>query len=203
MVGAGVGAPIRHSHTAGACPALLPLTSLRDDPALRLGVRDVPARVVLPWGGLRLDVDDRRRRVLQFRLAGATQTRTAAVLGVSQPTVSRDLAYWRHNPPAFEGRPEAAEVIGETVALCEEIRALALDEHARLAVHPAAAGPAGTEARLECLRVAVAAQRLQVKVLQAAGLLVVGAAQQPPEDMSARATARRLEALGVLADSPA
>lgn len=167
-------------------------------PALRLAVRQRCDEPVLPWGGLTLDVQARRHFALALRLAGRTQSTSARLLGVSQPTVSRDLAYWRRDPPACETQPEAAVAIGEAVALYEEVRTLALGEHARLSVDPAAAGARGTSARLERLRVAMAAQRLQLRVLKAAGLLVVGAAQQPPEEMTANAIAARLKAAGVL-----
>lgn len=164
----------------------------------RSGPRCAP---VVACGRLILGVEERRRFVLELRLAGTWQKVTAAILGVSQPTVSRDLAYWRRHPATLSPPKDPAVVIGETVALCEEVRVLALSEHARLTIDPAAAGPAGTEARLECLRVAVAAQRLQVKVLQATGLLGVGVAQQAPEEMTANAIAARLKAAGVVAKS--
>jgi hypothetical protein len=195
------GPPEPHVGPAAVRPSLSPVTNRRTGPALPLDLREVPDPPVFPWGGLSLDVDDRRRRVLQFRLAGASQARTAAVLHVGQATVSRDLAYWRHHPPVSDALPEAAVFIGETIAFCEEMRGIALRDHDRLSVDPAAAGARGTSARVECLRVAMAAQGLQIRVLKAAGLLVVGAAQQPPQEMTANAIALRLKALGVVPEA--
>jgi hypothetical protein len=124
-----------------------------------------------PWGGLSYDVSDRRRLVLQLRVGRTTQERTARLLGVSQSTISRDLRHCRQHCIVVGFPANSAEQIGEAVALAEEVRTLALLEHARLVSDPGTNSTAGTRARLDCLAVAVQAQGLLIDVLQAAGLL--------------------------------
>jgi predicted DNA-binding protein (UPF0251 family) len=135
--------------------------------------RNLPPVLVPSVPPLGFDVSERRGLALALRVNGATQKTTATMLGVSQQTISNDLKYCRRHPvvETVHG-DDAAVVIGETVEFCEEIRALALLEHARLAVDPAANWAFGTAARLECLRVAILAQRLLIEVLQGAGFIV-------------------------------
>ena len=126
---------------------------------------------VFPWGGLSLAAGERRQFALQLRVTGLTQTATAAKLGVSQATISRDLKRCREHAISDGFRDNAPATIGETVAFYEEVRSLALAEYTRLYLDPRADGPLGTAARLECLRVAVLAERLATELLRDVGLL--------------------------------
>ena len=111
------------------------------------------------------DPGSRRLLVLQLRLAGQTQQATATTLRVSQPTVSRDLAWWRCHPPSMGEAFDRGVFIGESLALLGEVRRLAYEEHARLSADKAASGALGAEARLGCLRAIVAAQQLADRML--------------------------------------
>jgi hypothetical protein len=126
---------------------------------------------VFPWGGLSLVAGERRQAALQLRITGLTQTATAAKLGVSQATISRDLKRCRQHAIIDGLRDNAAVTIGETVAFYQEVRSLALAEFTQIYLDPKADGPLGTAARLECLRVAVLAERLATELLRDVGLL--------------------------------
>jgi hypothetical protein len=118
--------------------------------------------------------------VLQLRLRRLAEVQIAAALGVSQSTVSRDLAWWRSHWRERLGpdsRFDPDVVLGETVALLEEVEASALLEFSR------ARGDAGATvalARMACLRMALKARQAMVEVLGLAGLLPVASPGRRP-----------------------
>lgn len=71
------------------------------------------------------------------------------------------------SPATYEAlsKSDRSVFIGESLALLGEFRRLAYEEHDRLSSDKAASGVLGTEARLECLRVIVAAQKEAHRVL--------------------------------------
>ena len=142
---------------------------------------------VFPWGGLSLPAGERRQFALHLRVSGLTQAATAAKLGVSQATISRDLKCCREHAVSDRFRDSGPVTIGEAVAFYEEVRSLALAEYTRLYLDPRADGPLGTAARLECLRVAMLAERLATELLLRAGL--IGA--RPPSTRGSRSSRTR------------
>ena len=80
-----------------------------------------------PWGGLAYDKSGWRRLALQLRVCGATHQRTAELIGVSQPTVGRDLRFCREQYVVEGLVDDAAVAIYQRYAIvdAESLRELA------------------------------------------------------------------------------
>ena len=138
------------------------------------------------------DIEARRQRVLTLRLNRMTETAIAGILGVSQPTVSVDMQYWRERWQANYGGAPAFDPslrIGETIALYEELESMALNEFTRRRIEsqeaamPADDGVGQPPKRkrkavnwspsqlMSCLRTALMARAQQIALLQDTGLL--------------------------------
>ena len=82
------------------------------------------------------ELEWRRERVLSLRLRRMTEAAIAAIVQVSEATISRDLEWiaqnWRDRYGLLP-QADPAEVIGETLALWQDGEKLALLEHSRIA----------------------------------------------------------------------
>src|SRR5437867_3844377 len=75
------------------------------------------------------ELEERRWKVAGLRLRRLSLSQISRALGVSMPTVSRDLAWIRtHRQEVYGSTPtlDPAEVLGESLALYEDIQAAAL-----------------------------------------------------------------------------
>ena len=143
------------------------------------------------------ELEWRRERVLSLRLRRMTEAAIAGIVGVSLPTVSRDLAWiaknWRDRyglAPQFD----PAETVGETLALYQDVEKLALLEHSRIADECSRHAEIEVECpsclkttkvttihridpifaakqRMACLNSAAAAREKQINLLQDLGVL--------------------------------
>jgi predicted transcriptional regulator len=148
-----------------------------------------------------LQTDERRRRAMQLRVVGLTQGTSAAVLGVSQPMVSRDLAAFRSRAAAVTAADDEkrARAIDEAMALYDEIQVLALHEYQRPLNRENGGGRCSVGPRLRWLRVAARAKLAQGDLLLALGPLQRRRAP-PREGWSANEIRARLARADVLAD---
>ena len=119
---------------------------------------------------------DRRRLVLSLRLRKMSEAVIAAVIGVSQQTVSRDLTWiqqnWRDRYGSMGLDP--SEEIGEAVALFEEAEHEAMMEFASLqtkAQDRRISPMFVARQRMACLRTAMAARVARVDMLASLGLI--------------------------------
>jgi len=142
---------------------------------MRRSRRPIPLKLISVVAALvpalGLEIVQRRRLALVLQVNGATQHVAAETLRVSPRTIAYDLRYCREHRVVDLISDDAATVIGESLALFEEVRVLALLEHAKLLADPDGSGPSGVRARLLCFSTAVAAERARVRLLQHAGLL--------------------------------
>jgi predicted transcriptional regulator len=107
----------------------------------------------------------RRQKVLKLRARRVSEAQIGRALGVSEATVSRDLAWIReHWRELFGPTPtfDPAAFVGETLSRYEEIEAIALVD---------AAKANGLRERMACFHVAMLARDRQVSLLQDLGLL--------------------------------
>lgn len=131
-------------------------------------------------GPIAVEVEDRRWQVLRLRLRRMPQRAIAAIVGVDQATVSRDLHWIRQNWHAEYGCPAAvspAEEIGMAVALYEDVEQSALLEFHSLrgAANDRQFSPAFiARQRMACLRTAMFARQTRVNLLRDLGFLARG-----------------------------
>lgn len=123
------------------------------------------------------DVELRRQRVVQLRLRKMTLRAIAAVVGVDESTVSRDLKEIRERWQQLYGaKPEldASEMVGESLELYAEAESLALLEYTNLgqtAKDRRLSPMFAARQRMACLRTAMTARQLAVNLLQDLGLM--------------------------------
>ncbi len=109
----------------------------------------------------------RRLRVQTLRLRGFTQTQIGDTLQVSQATISRDLTWIqesRREQFGIQSKFDAADEIGEAVALFRDVEISALRDYARLP-------SMNVKDRTACLRSAMFARLSRLNVLQDHGIL--------------------------------
>lgn len=109
----------------------------------------------------------RRLRVQTLRLRGFTQEQIARTLEVNQSTVSRDMEWIRKNRNEQFGMPskfDAADEIGEAVALFRDVEMQSLRDYARLPTTQ-------IKDRTACLRSAMFARMSRLNVLMDHGIL--------------------------------
>jgi hypothetical protein len=112
------------------------------------------------------ELEERRLTVVHLRLRRLSLARISQRLGVSEATISRDLEWIRaHRQRVYGATPtlDAAELIGESVALYEDIEATAL--------RVAHSGDLSVRDRLRCMNTAMAAREKKTALLQDVGLL--------------------------------
>ena len=109
----------------------------------------------------------RRLRTQTLRLRGFTQTQIAVALSVDQSTVSRDLVWIREHRKEQFGPAwnfNAAEEIGEAVALFRDAEMSALRDYARTPM-------ANIRDRVQSLKLAMFARLSRLNTLQDAGYM--------------------------------
>jgi hypothetical protein len=82
-----------------------------------------------------VDLEDRRKRVLNLRLRQMSLSAIASAVEVDEATVSRDIAWIHKNWRDTLGRSptiDLSEIIGESMAFYSELERLLLHEHAKL-----------------------------------------------------------------------
>ena len=131
----------------------------------------------MPESAKQAELELRRERVLSLRLRHMTEAAIGAIVGVSMATVSTDLAWIRANWRERYGRQpsvDPAELVGETIALYQDVEMLALLEHSRIGdetknkrISPMFAA----RQRMACLRTALVAREMQINLLQDLGVL--------------------------------
>ena len=112
------------------------------------------------------ELEERRLKVAGLRLRRLSLAQISRALGVSQPTVSRDLAWVRtHRQQVYGATPtlDPAELIGESVALFADIEAGAL--------RYAQSTTLSVRDRLRCMNTAMVAREKMTALLQDVGLL--------------------------------
>lgn len=123
------------------------------------------------------ELEIRRARVLSLRLRKMTGAAIAAICNVSEATVSGDLKWiaqnWRDR---YGSAPQIdpAEVVGETMALYQDVETLALLEHSRIGdeAHTRRISPMfAARQRMACLRTAMLAREMQIHLMQDLGIL--------------------------------
>jgi len=178
-------------------PSDLPPVSSNQRPG-RHGYRfrtcEPPPTPVRPFG-LSVDPSTRRDFTLVSRLAHRTQTETATLVGVSQSTISRDLAKWRREGVSGWKRDPAVE-IGEAVALYDLVVGEALGDLDLLA-RPAFDTVAGATGRLACRKTILLALGLKLNLLRAADLLRPGTIQPVHRGQSADEIRLKMRAAGI------
>jgi DNA-binding transcriptional ArsR family regulator len=112
------------------------------------------------------ELEERRWKVAGLRLRRLSLAQISRALGVSMPTVSRDLAWIRaHRQEVYGATPtlDAAQVLGESLALYEDVQATALRyaQSVTLSVRD----------RLRCMHTAMVAREKMTVLLQDVGLL--------------------------------
>ena len=112
-----------------------------------------------PWLGL----TERQRQVQRLKLRGVSQAVIAKVLGVAQPTISRELAEIRevHRSKGIAIDKEA--FIGESVSVYEEVEHKAWEMYMGL--------PDDSPIKIQALQLVMAAREKQTKVLVDIGLI--------------------------------
>ena len=128
-------------------------------------------------GPIMAELEDRRLQVLRLRLRRVPQTAIAAIVGVDQSTVSRDLHWIREHWRSEYGLPGTicqADEIGMAVALYEDVEQSALLEFHSLreAANDRRLSPAFiARQRMACLRTAMMARQTRVNLLRDLGFL--------------------------------
>jgi hypothetical protein len=112
------------------------------------------------------ELEQRRRRVVRYRLRGLSLAEIGQRLAVSEATISRDLNWVRaHRREVYGAKPtlDLAEFIGESMALFDESEAtaLTLSTSAHLT----------TRERLRSLDVAMAARVRKIELLRDTGVI--------------------------------
>ncbi len=153
--------------------------------------------------GFGLKAEERRRGVFVLRLQRLSERSIAELMGVSQPTVSRDLRWWRENGAKELPHRDPAIVIGESVALFDYLVSLALGEHDSLLVGPHAFSPRLTSLRMRCLRLAIRVEKAKIRLLRDVGLLTRYPFERPCVFPTANEIRARLAAAGVFTDEGA
>jgi len=141
------------------------------------------------------EIEQRRAEVLRLRFAQLSESEIAERMGVSVPTVSRDLAAiqaeWANR---FGTEFEPARELGEAVALYKHLEGAALRE-----LHRVEAEGGSTAARLKCMQTAGAMRDSRLDLLHKCGL--VGKKVEPPPQnriQNANEIRERLRASGIL-----
>jgi hypothetical protein len=124
--------------------------------------RESPAEILATES----ELEERRWKVASLRLRRLSLAQISRALGVSLPTVSRDLAWIReHHRRVYGETPtlDAAQVLGESLALYEDVQVAALRyaQSATLSVRD----------RLRCMHTAMVAREKMTVLLQDVGLL--------------------------------
>jgi predicted transcriptional regulator len=112
------------------------------------------------------ELEDRRLLALRLRARRLTEQQIADTLGVSRPTISRDLAYVRtHGEEMFGTRPafDAAVFIGESLSTYQDLEASALRDSSKNAL--------SIRERHTALRTALMARQAMVNFVSDLGLL--------------------------------
>jgi len=147
--------------------------------------------------GFGLKPEQRRRGVLVLRLQGLSEMSIARTFGVSQPTVRAGPAVVAPERREGTAASRPAVVIGESVALYDYLAALALREHDALLVGPHAFSPQWTAVRMQCLKVAMLAEKAKIRLLKEVGLLTRYPFERPCDLPTANEIRARLSAAGV------
>jgi len=112
------------------------------------------------------ELEDRRLQALRLRARRLSEQQIADALGVSRPTISRDLAYARsHWSDLFGARPafDAAEFIGESLSTYQDLEATALRDSSKSVL--------SIRERHTALRTALMARQAAVNLVWDLGLL--------------------------------
>lgn len=137
------------------------------------------------------EIAERRARAVRLRFARQSESEIAQQLQVSVATGSRDLRAAQEDwAKRFGSRRDAAEEVGEAVALFELLEGAAVDELVRLE----SADGASTGARMQCLWAARAMRLARLDLLVTAGVI------KPDESSTLQAAQLRmvLQAEGLL-----
>jgi P27 family predicted phage terminase small subunit len=146
------------------------------EPLDAAAVQDVAAAVVPPVADDADVIAERRRRVCSLRLLHKTPTAIAGELKVSPSTVSRDLkwirAQWRRTYGGTAPRLQSGEVIGEALALYQEVEVNALEDATKMRLQRTDVDlVAYAQARMACLAMGLKARQAQVALLQDLGVI--------------------------------
>ena len=163
---------------------------------VRFPAPDPPKPPDRPFDGLSVDVSTRRRFAVCSRLAHRTQTDTAALVGVSQSTISRDLQMSRKEG-LIDWRRPASEEIGEALWVYDDCLRMALEDLDRLAACPERDGGAVLRVKLDYHRVIVLAVTAKFDLLRQVGLLRPGTVQPPHRGQSGDEIHLMMKALGL------
>ena len=162
---------------------------------LKFPAPDPPQPPVRPFGILSVDPDTRRDFALCSRLARRSQAETAALVGVSQSTISRDLAKWRREGVPDSNREPAVE-IGWAMALFDEVLRGALGDLHTLKGAEFDNVP-GVRARMACRKTVLMVLATRTDLLRRVGLLRPGTVQRPPRGPSGEEIVHQMRAAGI------
>jgi predicted transcriptional regulator len=123
------------------------------------------------------DIELRRKEVVRLRLRRMSQSAIAALLGVDQATISRDLQWIREHWEDKYGSPASvspAHELGEAVSMYEDAEQSALMEFHLIQQSASKRGLSPmfiSRQRMACLRTAMVARKMRVDLLHDFGLI--------------------------------